>query len=240
MMSWESQHDHRFHLLSCPPHYASAEIQCTSTATCAAVYPSDIQSAPLGVGMDDVVPVQLPSSLHRDANELYSNAVCLVELACIDCTKFTYGVKSKKYLTQCDRDGDVLLDTCTVYVTSSPKPLTCPPSWASLLNNITSGTVMVCGAKNTGKSTFTRMLTNSWLSHGVSYVDTDVGQGEFVPPGVMSVTAVTEPLLSPPVCHMARSSSVCCDMLCAMCSLFVMVLLHAETILRISENAYSH
>ncbi|WOL09155.1 polynucleotide 5'-hydroxyl-kinase NOL9 isoform X1 [Canna indica] len=54
--------------------------------------------------------------------------------------------------------------------------------------------VLICGPKNSGKSTFSRYLLNALLpSHGkVGYLDTDVGQPEFSPPGCISLTVVDE------------------------------------------------
>ena len=45
--------------------------------------------------------------------------------------------------------------------------------------------VLVCGSKNTGKSSLARLLVNALLSkHGtVAFLDTDCGQPELTPPG---------------------------------------------------------
>lgn len=45
--------------------------------------------------------------------------------------------------------------------------------------------IAVCGAKGTGKSTWTRFMLNSLLNHHhqVAYLDTDCGQPELNPPG---------------------------------------------------------
>ncbi|XP_063063938.1 polynucleotide 5'-hydroxyl-kinase NOL9 [Engraulis encrasicolus] len=63
--------------------------------------------------------------------------------------------------------------------------------------------ILVYGAKNSGKSTFVRHLINSLLNHtaSVEYLECDVGQTEFTPPGCLSQTVVTEPLLGPPFTH---------------------------------------
>ncbi|KAL2103896.1 hypothetical protein ACEWY4_000764 [Coilia grayii] len=63
--------------------------------------------------------------------------------------------------------------------------------------------ILVYGAKNSGKSTFVRHLINSLLNHttSVEYLECDVGQTEFTPPGCLSLTVVTEPLLGPPFTH---------------------------------------
>ncbi len=69
--------------------------------------------------------------------------------------------------------------------------------------------ILVCGAKNVGKSTFAKYLCNRFLSlpriECVAYLDCDVGQPELSPPGMLSLTILTKPLLCPPhvhlVCH---------------------------------------
>ncbi|KAG2679077.1 hypothetical protein I3843_11G034000 [Carya illinoinensis] len=51
---------------------------------------------------------------------------------------------------------------------------------------------LICGAKNCGKTTFSRYLLNILLQRykKVVYLDTDVGQPEFTPPGFVSLTVV--------------------------------------------------
>uniref|UniRef100_A0A2P2J8C3 Uncharacterized protein n=1 Tax=Rhizophora mucronata TaxID=61149 RepID=A0A2P2J8C3_RHIMU len=51
---------------------------------------------------------------------------------------------------------------------------------------------LICGAKNCGKSTFSRYLVNVLLKRyrKVAYLDTDVGQPEFTAPGFLSFTVV--------------------------------------------------
>lgn len=63
--------------------------------------------------------------------------------------------------------------------------------------------IIVCGAKNSGKSTFVRHLINSLLNQtaSVDYLECDIGQTEFTPPGCLSLSTVTEPLLGPPFTH---------------------------------------
>eukprot|EP00510_Aplanochytrium_minuta_P009243 CAMPEP_0184056668 /NCGR_PEP_ID=MMETSP0956-20121227/7934_1 /TAXON_ID=627963 /ORGANISM="Aplanochytrium sp, Strain PBS07" /LENGTH=322 /DNA_ID=CAMNT_0026350777 /DNA_START=211 /DNA_END=1176 /DNA_ORIENTATION=+ len=57
-------------------------------------------------------------------------------------------------------------------------------------------TILVCGAKGLGKSTFLRVLASKILSQcaqcNVSYLDTDVGQCEFTPPGLISLHELKE------------------------------------------------
>ncbi|KAJ9148642.1 Polynucleotide 5'-hydroxyl-kinase GRC3 [Pleurostoma richardsiae] len=71
--------------------------------------------------------------------------------------------------------------------------------------------VLVCGPKSSGKSTFSKLLTNRLVTDqagtkkrtwsGVAVLDLDPGQPEFSPPGVISLVYITEPVLSPPFCH---------------------------------------
>ncbi|XP_030531197.2 polynucleotide 5'-hydroxyl-kinase NOL9 [Rhodamnia argentea] len=51
---------------------------------------------------------------------------------------------------------------------------------------------LICGAKNCGKTTLSRHLLNVLLQRykRVAYLDTDVGQPEFTPPGFLSLTIV--------------------------------------------------
>ncbi|XP_047061046.1 polynucleotide 5'-hydroxyl-kinase NOL9-like [Lolium rigidum] len=75
-----------------------------------------------------------------------------------------------------------------------------PPDWASaaalISSDIPPPVVLVCGPANSGKSTFSRLLINSLLPRygRVGYLDTDVGQPEFSPPGCLSVHVVDEPI----------------------------------------------
>ncbi len=63
---------------------------------------------------------------------------------------------------------------------------------------------LVLGSKNVGKSTYCRCLVNSLLSHfsRVAFLDIDVGQGEYVTEGILTLSTIEEPQL--------RSSSVPC------------------------------
>ncbi|GBN09442.1 hypothetical protein AVEN_274620-1 [Araneus ventricosus] len=57
--------------------------------------------------------------------------------------------------------------------------------------------ILVRGEKNMGKSTLIRYLMNSCLNNvdEVYFLDTDPGQTEYTPPGVVSIFRVTKPLL---------------------------------------------
>ena len=58
---------------------------------------------------------------------------------------------------------------------------------------------VVCGSKNTGKSSFSRYLVNSLLNahRSIMYLDMDCGQPEYTPPGLVSLFEVTEPMIEP-------------------------------------------
>jgi len=75
-----------------------------------------------------------------------------------------------------------------------------PSDWACVVTTVSSDptppVVVVCGPKNSGKSTFSRVLLNALLPrHGkVGYLDTDMGQPEFGLPGCLSFNVVDEPI----------------------------------------------
>lgn len=58
---------------------------------------------------------------------------------------------------------------------------------------------LICGAKNCGKTTFSRHLLNVLLQRykRVGYLDTDVGQPEFTTPGFLSLTVVASDTFTP-------------------------------------------
>lgn len=64
-------------------------------------------------------------------------------------------------------------------------------------------TSVVCGAKDTGKSTFTKYYVNRLLSvyDCVAYIETDLGQPEFSPSGMLSLHYITQPILGPAFSH---------------------------------------
>ncbi|KAG2955447.1 hypothetical protein PC110_g989 [Phytophthora cactorum] len=64
--------------------------------------------------------------------------------------------------------------------------------------------IVVCGGKGVGKSTFCRYLVNRLLSKfgTVAFLDTDLGQSELTPSGLVALHALTTPLLGPGFSHM--------------------------------------
>ncbi|GAN10671.1 conserved hypothetical protein [Mucor ambiguus] len=62
---------------------------------------------------------------------------------------------------------------------------------------------VVCGAKDMGKSSYSRYLINRLLAkyNRVAYLETDVGQSEFTPSGLLSLHYISNPILGPPYTH---------------------------------------
>lgn len=94
--------------------------------------------------------------------------------------------------------------------TSPPALLHIPPSWQHLLSDLTTPSphppiILLAGPKSAGKSTFSRVLTNTLLDTypKVAYLDLDPGQPEFSPPGMLSLSLVSNPILGPPFTHPA-------------------------------------
>ncbi|PHH90549.1 hypothetical protein CDD83_3311 [Cordyceps sp. RAO-2017] len=100
--------------------------------------------------------------------------------------------------------------------------LVSPPKWnkklASIVESVSGRqppSIVVCGPKSSGKSTFSRLLTNRLLvtanaetsgstrsmATGVAVLDLDPGQPEYAPPGTVSLVYVTQPNLGVPFTH---------------------------------------
>lgn len=73
----------------------------------------------------------------------------------------------------------------------SPACLLCPRSWLGALDALADcHRFLICGPAHSGKSTFSRMLTNSLLSQSdvlVGCLDLDPGQTHHTPPVTLSV-----------------------------------------------------
>ncbi|KMZ69702.1 Polynucleotide 5'-hydroxyl-kinase grc3 [Zostera marina] len=73
-----------------------------------------------------------------------------------------------------------------------------PDRWSeaaqTIALNVVLPVVFVCGPKNSGKTMFSRFLVNILLQRykNVGYLDTDVGQSEFTPPGCLSLHVLQE------------------------------------------------
>ncbi|GIV20676.1 MAG: polyhydroxyalkanoate depolymerase [Armatimonadota bacterium] len=80
-------------------------------------------------------------------------------------------------------------------VIESPKQ---PPEWEQALQTLAAqrARVMVLGARDVGKTTFTALLANRQLAHGirVAVVDADVGQSEIGPPTTIGMGLVEVPI----------------------------------------------
>jgi energy-coupling factor transporter ATP-binding protein EcfA2 len=88
------------------------------------------------------------------------------------------------------------------------QPLKVSSEWSAAADRVSAlsspGSVAaVVGAKGAGKSTLLRYLVNRLLlrHQEVWVLDGDVGQAEFTPGGLLSVTSVTRPVLGPPHTH---------------------------------------
>ncbi|CBN74160.1 conserved unknown protein [Ectocarpus siliculosus] len=91
------------------------------------------------------------------------------------------------------------------------RPLTLPQDWANAIDAVlaspprpagggSNDSVLVCGAKGVGKSTLCRFLANRMLGRHreVAYMDCDLGQPEFTPPGQVSLHLLNTPVVGPP------------------------------------------
>lgn len=81
----------------------------------------------------------------------------------------------------------------------------CPKEEDSIPDTVTNSRfrIAICGAKSVGKSTLLRYATNRILHDTNNYIrqvailDADVGQPEMSPPGLMTLTVVSEPFWTP-------------------------------------------
>ncbi|KAL3852579.1 hypothetical protein ACJMK2_016199 [Sinanodonta woodiana] len=71
--------------------------------------------------------------------------------------------------------------------------------------------IVTCGGKNSGKSTLNRLLVNSVLQKvdRLCYLECDLGQTEFTPPGCVSLHVLTKPIFGPPFSHQKQAVSCC-------------------------------
>lgn len=64
--------------------------------------------------------------------------------------------------------------------------------------------ILICGGKNSGKSTMLRYLINNSLNTCTKcfHLEADVGQTEFTPPGCIALTCINSPIFGPPFTHL--------------------------------------
>mmetsp|Transcript_37938 Transcript_37938/g.43333 ORF Transcript_37938/g.43333 Transcript_37938/m.43333 type:complete len:602 (+) Transcript_37938:112-1917(+) len=70
----------------------------------------------------------------------------------------------------------------------------------------TTSRILICGGKSIGKSSMLRYLINRFITDQVSValLDCDVGKPEFSPPGMLTLTIVNDPILSPLHLHVKK------------------------------------
>ncbi|KAJ2156386.1 Polynucleotide 5'-hydroxyl-kinase grc3 [Coemansia sp. RSA 552] len=105
------------------------------------------------------------------------------------------------------------------HVTQDLQLLQVPDDWCAALDQASTGALrwnedlepaspvyVVAGAQGLGKSTFSRLLVNRLLNRfgRVFYMETDLGQTELAPPGALTLSVLTDPLLGPPFTHMGQ------------------------------------
>eukprot|EP01121_Diplochlamys_sp_Union-15-3_P011645 TRINITY_DN3394_c0_g1_i6.p1 TRINITY_DN3394_c0_g1~~TRINITY_DN3394_c0_g1_i6.p1 ORF type:complete len:523 (+),score=58.83 TRINITY_DN3394_c0_g1_i6:42-1571(+) len=104
------------------------------------------------------------------------------------------------------------LNLCIESPNTLHEAYTIPEAWESLKNDIVnfkydgpkSTSVMAIGAKNTGKSTFSRFIINSFLNllPKVAYLECDLGQPLFNPPGLIALHVLTDPTIVTNFCSL--------------------------------------
>ncbi|KAJ1720121.1 Polynucleotide 5'-hydroxyl-kinase grc3, partial [Coemansia erecta] len=106
--------------------------------------------------------------------------------------------------------------TPVAYITPDLQLLQVPRDWVETLDLASKTSVqldsqfepmhpvyVLAGSQGQGKSTFSRQLINRLLSRygRMFFIEADLGQPELSPPGSLSLTMITEPLLGPPFTH---------------------------------------
>jgi hypothetical protein len=91
-------------------------------------------------------------------------------------------------------------------VFSSENTLQITQEWCQVADHISlwkAPVVVFLGQANLGKSTLARFVVNRLLNKfpRVAFLECDVGQTEFTPPGILSLNVVDQPLTGPPFTH---------------------------------------
>ncbi|KAA8910548.1 hypothetical protein FN846DRAFT_904962 [Sphaerosporella brunnea] len=158
--------------------------------------------------------IEAPSKRRRDGSEKYLGAEIRITshhsgLADIGKLCPTFNGVWKRPSKDHDSRSFSPIYSSTVNVPT----LTIPSAWkttlSSLLTRCTDGprppTILLTGSKSAGKSTFSRIFSNTLLTsggvEGIAYLDIDPGQPEFTPPGSISLSILNSPILGPPFTH---------------------------------------
>ncbi|KAI9295830.1 hypothetical protein K502DRAFT_341394 [Neoconidiobolus thromboides FSU 785] len=69
--------------------------------------------------------------------------------------------------------------------------------------------ILICGDKDSGKSTFSKYLTNKFLNklNEIALINTDPGQSDFTPPGLLSLHLISKPVLGAPFTQLRKSEN---------------------------------
>ncbi|KAJ2393998.1 Polynucleotide 5'-hydroxyl-kinase grc3 [Coemansia sp. RSA 2603] len=134
------------------------------------------------------------------------------------------GIDHDQDLTdQCAADEAALIEaiglpsfTPVAFITPDLQLLQVPRDWVETLDLASKTSVqldeqfepthpvyVLAGSQGQGKSTFSRQLINRLLSRygRIFFMEADLGQPELSPPGSLSLTMITDPLLGPPFTH---------------------------------------
>jgi len=119
-----------------------------------------------------------------------------------------------KSTSSSSKSFEILLKVSSHAAASKSNRVVIPSEWSDVVKTVNEGDVVVtCGSTGVGKSTLNRYLVNALVSSRfvsedpvVLYVETDVGQSEMTPPGLISVHEIdrTCPLLGPPHTHIRQ------------------------------------
>ncbi|GLD94566.1 hypothetical protein PINS_up003177 [Pythium insidiosum] len=154
----------------------------------------------LARAMAETFPIVL---VFRAAPVTFGNVMCYYEPPALASTQVLPGFKlimTKDELARVETqtEGDSAAVLRELVVADPSRAIQISSGWQTVQR------IVVCGGKDVGKSTFCRYLVNRLLSlHDVvAFLDTDLGQPELTPPGVVSLHALTAPLLGPGFTHM--------------------------------------
>lgn len=168
-------------------HAGEASSQYTTSATASPLSSMDVDTAE-ETEVDNGVSQERVAKYMRQ-EELLLNAIGLPNFYPVS------HMTPDLHLLQVPRDWSETLElasTSTIQLDDSFMPI--------------SPMYVVAGDQGQGKSTFTRMLANRLVERygRVFYMETDLGQSELAPPGSVSLSMVTGPLLGPPFTHVGQ------------------------------------